>query len=173
MNHGWLIYNQKDAKENQTYIDWFVKEADLQQLHLKLVYQEDITIGIIHNQTTILIKGQQVDIPTFAVVRTIDPILSYHLEACDVRVFNSANTSELCNHKSKTYQAIHQLEIPMVDTIFAQRLQLTSHPPMHFPFVIKESTGRGGQQVFLISNQKDWQDRKSTRLNSSHVAISY
>ena len=165
MKHGWLIYNQKDAKENQAYIDWFMKEADLQQLHLKFVYQEDITIGIIHNQNTILLKDQQVDIPTFAVVRTIDPILSYHLEACGVRVFNSANTSELCNHKSKTYQAIHKLDIPMVDTIFAQRLQLTDHPPMHFPFVIKESTGRGGQKVFLISNQQDWhmhQDKRSS-----------
>jgi|SRR5690625_139167 len=169
MKQGWLIYNQKDAKENHAYIDWFVKEADLQQLHLELIYQEDITIGIINNQNTILIKDQQVNLPTFAVVRTINPILSDHLEACGVRVFNSANTSELCNHKSKTYQAVHKLDIPMVDTIFAQRLQLTDHPPMHFPFVIKESTGRGGQQVFLISDQQDWHTFKDELLSTDIV----
>src|SRR5690625_1390806 len=112
-----------------------------------------------------------------------------------------------------------KLNVPMVDMTFMKKECLSDVPPMDFPFVVKEATGRSGQQVHLIESLEDWRlcyptlnttdlviqstqvqpgkdvrvfivgkeivgavlrenkddfrDRKSTRLNSSHVAISY
>lgn len=175
MKQGWLIYNLADAETNRAYIDWFIEEANLQQIHLQLVFREDITIGIVAGENTIYVQGIQIDKPDFAVVRTIDPVLSYQLEACNVRLFNQANISQLCNHKAYTYQAVHALGIPMVDTLFDYSTRLTEHPPIAYPFVIKEATGRSGKHVFLISDRDEWDTYRKTHsagdviIQSAHV----
>src|SRR5690625_6595002 len=60
-------------------------------------------------------------------------------------------------------------------TLFRSRhRRLPGHPGG--PGSLRGETGRGGQQVHpgqIGAAQRDQQDRKSTRLNSSHVAISY
>lgn len=48
------------------------------------------------------------------------------------------------------------LSIPMVDTIFMKRENISDQPPMSYPFVLKESAGRSGKQVYLIESQHDW-----------------
>jgi gamma-F420-2:alpha-L-glutamate ligase len=35
---------------------------------------------------------------------------------------------------------------------------MPSHPPLPFPFILKEATGRGGQEVFLIADEASWQN---------------
>lgn len=156
MKIGWLIYEKRDALENETYIDWFIEEASLQNLRLNLVYREQITNGILNNRQTILVDDQQIKLPDFAIVRTIEPILNFNLEACNIKVFNSAVISQLCNHKSLTHQAMNTLGIPMVDTLFSKKSMLNHIPPFDYPFVIKEATGRSGKQVFLIKDHEQW-----------------
>lgn len=170
MIQGWLIYNKIDAKENSAYIDWFIEEARFQHMYLKLIYREDITIGILNNEDTVLIQGTPANTPDFAVIRTIDTMLSYHLETCRIHVFNSAHISKMCNHKSFTYQAVQKLGIPIVDTVFSHQSLLTQQLPLEFPFVVKESTGRSGQHVFLITNQEDWNLGKN-KLNPTDLVI--
>lgn len=41
MKTGWLIYKKQDALENKSYINWFIKEAKEQEIHLKLILRED------------------------------------------------------------------------------------------------------------------------------------
>lgn len=154
---GWLIYSKKDALENSSYIDWFIEEARLQSLSLELVLREDLTIGRINNEHAIQLHQEQVELPQFAVVRTIEPLLSLHLEMAGIRVFNSSKISHLCNHKSLTHLEMSKLNIPMVDTIFIKKENMVEDPPMNFPFVVKEATGRSGQQVYLIQTEQDWQ----------------
>ncbi len=154
---GWLIYSKKDALENSSYIDWFIEEARLQNLNLLLVLREDLTIGLINNEHTIQLHQNQVDLPHFAVVRTIEPLLSLHLEMCGIKVFNSSKISNLCNHKSLTYLEMNKLHIPIVDTILIRKDNMSEHPPMSFPFVVKEATGRSGKQVYFIRTKQDWE----------------
>ncbi|ASN05095.1 ATP-grasp domain-containing protein [Virgibacillus necropolis] len=155
---GWLIYSQLDAEDNSSYINWFLEEAELQSLDLKLAIRENLAIGIIDDKRTILLNNKPIAPPDFAVVRTIDPFLSLHLESMGIRVFNSSSIAQICNNKELTHHYVHGLGVPMVDTIFANSNQLPNLQVLEFPFVIKESTGRGGKQVFLIENEKDWQD---------------
>lgn len=153
---GWLIYSKKDALENNSYIDWFIEEARLQNINLTLILREDLTIGIINNKQTIQIKQKQVDIPDFAVVRTVEPLLNFHLEMCGIKVFNSSTISNICNHKSLTHLEMNKLNIPMVHTVFLKKENMSEEPPLSYPFIIKEATGRSGQQVHLIQAQQDW-----------------
>src|SRR5690625_1803376 len=136
---GWLIYSNKDALENSSYIDWFIEEAHLQNFCLKLVLREDLTIGLINNEHVIELHQKQVELPKFVVVRTIEPLLNLHLEMCGVKVFNSSEISTLCNHKSLTHLEMSKLNIPMVNTIFIKKENMSECPPLDFPFVIKEA----------------------------------
>lgn len=151
---GWLIYTKKDAQRNKSYIEWFQKEAKLQNLSLPLVLREDLTVGIDEHQT--MIKHQSLSLPDFVVMRTIEPILSEIFEQKGIRVFNSATISYLCNDKRNTYRAMNKLNIPMVSTFFTHQRNLTTNPPLAFPFIIKNAYGRGGNHVYMVESKKDW-----------------
>lgn len=167
---GWLIYQQKDAVENASFIDWFIKEADQQQIELKLVLREELTIGITNYEPFIQLHGKKTVYPHFAIVRTIEPSLQVHLEQCGIQTFNHSTISKLCNNKSFTHLEMSTLNIPMVDTIFIRREILTIDPPTTFPFVVKESAGRSGKQVYFIQTNKDWQ-QSLPKLSSNDLLI--
>src|SRR5690625_1421586 len=167
---GWLIYSKKDALENSSYIDWFIEEARLQNMSLTLVLREDLTIGLINNEHVIELHQKPVDLPQFAVVRTIEPLLSLHLEMAGIKVFNSSKISNLCNHKSLTHFEMSKLNIPMVDTIFIKKENMNENAPFGFPFVVKEATGRSGKQVHFIKRQQDW-DKCYQKLATTDLVI--
>lgn len=153
---GWLIYSEVDAIENRSFIDWFISEAKRKNISLELVLREQLSVGILKNSHIVLRNGSYVELPYFAVVRTVDPLLSRQLEHLGVMVFNSSAISELCNHKGKTYYEIAKLGIPMVDTLFIKKENIHEIPPLPSPFVIKEVAGRGGKQVYFIRSQTEW-----------------
>lgn len=168
---GWLIYQKKDIKQNEAYIDWFKLEAELQNIELKLITREELTIGIKNNKKCIFLYNKRVfEPPHFAIVRTIEPILNLHLEDLNIKVFNSYETSSICNHKSLTYHYINQLNIPMVDTFYTQIENFPAQPSIDFPLVIKEAMGRGGKQVYLIKDQVSWESIQS-QLTSNDIVI--
>lgn len=166
---GWLIYNKQDAEMNRSYITWFIDEAKKQQIQLQLIYREEMKIGIQNHQHMLLINNQQPQLPIFAIVRTIEPLLNKHLEYLGIKVFNSSRVAEICNDKAKTHFEIAKMGIPMVDTLFVKSDYLTSTAPMDFPFVIKETTGRGGKQVFFITDKKQWLEFLSSTPKKDYV----
>ncbi|WP_188453502.1 ATP-grasp domain-containing protein [Virgibacillus oceani] len=168
--YGWLIYSKKDALENKSYINWFIEEAGLQNISLKLIIREELAIGITNNQRTISYHSEPVNLPNFAVIRTIDPILSLHFESCGILVFNSSGISALCNNKALSHHYVHDLGIPMVDTLFIKKENLPVSPPFAYPFVVKEVTGRGGQQVYFIKQKLEWENCLSV-ISSSQIIV--
>ncbi|GAB3050170.1 ATP-grasp domain-containing protein [Virgibacillus ainsalahensis] len=168
MEHGWLIYSMKDAEKNMRFVQWFMEEAKLQYISLELVLREEIAIGITGNERTITNRYQNVTKPDFAIVRTIEPLLSVHLESCGITVFNPSSVAMICNDKALTHHTMNDLGIPMMDTFFLQKNNLSETAPLSFPFVVKESGGRGGEQVHFIQNQNDWV-RCTTCLATSNI----
>lgn len=156
MKEIWLIYNKSGAEINKGYITWFIEEANKQGIHMKLVIRETLRIGIQNNIPIVFIDGVETSLPDAAVIRTIDSLLSLHLEDMDVKVFNSAQVSRICNHKGLTHQVVNKLGVPMVDTFYYTKTGLTTDPPLPYPFVIKNVHGRGGNEVFLVQDKKDW-----------------
>src|SRR5690625_4190634 len=153
---GWLIYDYKAAKENKTYIDWFIEEAKIQEVQLQLIFRESLTIGIMNGEYHILLNDKSANLPDFTIIRTIEPTLQTYFEACNVATFNSAKVSHICNNKTLTHLEINKLHIPMVTTYFTNKNTLPEKPPISYPFIVKESTGRSGKQVYYIKNDEEW-----------------
>lgn len=155
---GWLIYNKTDANQNASYINWFLEEARLQNVALHLILRENLTVGVMDDQRTILLDGSPVTLPDFAVIRTIEPLLNRQLESFGIVVYNPSETATICNNKALTHFYVSKLAIPMADTVFvSEKTGLPASPPLAFPFVIKGVHGRSGKQVDLVTNVLDWQ----------------
>ncbi|MFJ7637430.1 MULTISPECIES: RimK family alpha-L-glutamate ligase [unclassified Peribacillus] len=150
---GWLIYNQEDAAKNRGYIDWMLEEAKSLDLDLRLYYRDHLQIGHRSNQLYVVHKHEPIDLPDFAIVRTIDPFFTKQLERLHITCFNSSFISEIVNDKAKTHQYVTSIGIPMSDTVYCYGNPSTSD--MELPFIAKDVHGRGGKQVYLIEHEKD------------------
>ncbi|WP_407406459.1 RimK family alpha-L-glutamate ligase [Peribacillus sp.] len=150
---GWLIYNQEDAAKNRGYIDWMLEEAKSLDLDLRLYYRDHLQIGHRSNQLYVVHKLEPIDLPDFAIVRTIDPFFTKQLERLHITCFNSSFISEIVNDKAKTHQYVTSIGIPMSDTVYCYGNPSTSD--MELPFIAKDVHGRGGKQVYLIEHEKD------------------
>lgn len=150
---GWLIYNREDALKNKGYIDWMLDEASKLDLDLQFHFREDLRIGHRFNKLYVEHEMQPISLPDFAIVRTIDPFFTKQLEQLGIACFNSALVSEIANDKAKTHQYLSSLGIPMVDTVYCNGRP--SANDMELPFIAKETSGRGGKQVFLIEHADD------------------
>lgn len=166
---GWLIYNHNNIKKNKAYINWFIKEAALQDITLLLMEREKITLGFINNQRIITYNNAYIEIPDFAVIRTIEPLIQLHLSEYGVKVFNSFKTSFITNHKSWTYHELGKLNVPMLDTLFLTKEAIPNEPPLPYPFVVKDATGRSGKQVFFISDHLSWKAWLSDLQSNDYV----
>ncbi|WP_230160344.1 ATP-grasp domain-containing protein, partial [Peribacillus simplex] len=150
---GWLIYNREDALKNKGYIDWMLDEASKLDLDLHFHFREDIRIGHRFNELYVEHGTQPISLPDFAIVRTIDPFFTKQLEQLGIACFNSSFVSEIANDKAKTHQYLSSLGIPMADTVYCNGKP--SADDMEFPFIAKETRGRGGKQVYLIQHADD------------------
>ncbi|MGM1034699.1 MAG: ATP-grasp domain-containing protein [Bacillota bacterium] len=150
---GWLIYNREDALKNKGYIDWMLDEASKLDLDLQFHFREDLRIGHRFNKLYVEHEMQPISLPDFAIVRTIDPFFTKQLEQLGIACFNSSFVSEIANDKAKTHQYLSSLGIPMADTVYCNGRP--SADDMELPFIAKETSGRGGKQVFLIEHADD------------------
>lgn len=156
--NGWLIYDQRIAERNASYIDWFIKEAALQQISLQLKYREHLSISIDGCNYYVRENDKSVPLPDFVKVRVVEPVLQTFFELCGVKTFNSAKAALICNHKALTHLEVQKLRIPMVETYFYRSEALPITPPLSYPFIVKEATGRGGKQVSFIENGSVWKN---------------
>lgn len=150
---GWLIYNYEDALKNKGYIDWMLDEASKLDLDLHFHFREDLRIGHRFNKLYVEHEMQPISLPDFAIVRTIDPFFTKQLEQLGIPCFNSSFVSEIANDKAKTHQYLSSLGIPMSDTVYCNGRP--GADDMELPFIAKETSGRGGKQVFLIEHADD------------------
>lgn len=150
---GWLIYKKIDAEKNHGFIKMLVDEATKLQISLQLVLEEDLSYGIKNNQfvlSHLLFDAKEIN---FAIVRTINPLLTKQLEYLGIRCFNNSTISEIFNDKALTYQYATELGLPILDTYFISHE--TFQPKLislEFPMVLKQVDGRGGNEVYLINS---------------------
>ncbi len=137
---GWLIYDPAGAQQNRRFIDFWISAA----------HERGVTIQLLLTDAPFPAEK-----PDFAVVRTMNPMLSRSVESMGVPVFNAACVSEVCNDKWKTYCLAETLGVPYPKTIYVpQPSQLPLHP---YPYVLKSCTGHGGTQVYMIANDYERQ----------------
>ncbi|MDN4526226.1 ATP-grasp domain-containing protein [Fictibacillus fluitans] len=163
MKTGWLIYSEPDAVKNTSFIDWLKEEASLGGLSLELMYAERFAFGITENRLSLYYDLTETELPSFAIVRTIQPLLSRQLEAMGLKLFNPSAVSSVANDKARTHQFLAGAGIPMMDTLFIHPsiFQIQSMP-FTFPLVAKLASGRGGEQVHLVKTERELADALST-----------
>jgi len=154
---GWLLYTKEHYKINSAFAQRFIDLGNNGRSSLKLMFKDDIYYGVINNVLTVTDRyGNSIDKPDFVINRTIDPLFSRHLEAMNVKVFNSSEIAEICNDKSRTCLEMARLNIPMVNTLFLDKKSIISQEfPVEYPAVIKTVGGRGGKEVFLARDYNE------------------
>jgi RimK family alpha-L-glutamate ligase len=152
----WLIYREEDSKKNSWYIEQFQILGPKYGMNISLILTKDLALVCDEQGNRVLLNGQEVHLPKLAIVRTIDPRLSLHLELSGIKVVNSSEVSALCNDKARTYQEIAKLKLPMVPTQFCKHDCLNQAIERRtVKTVIKTVDGHGGQEVFLIDPALD------------------
>lgn len=137
---GYLIYDQRDIKRNITFIEWFLKSSQ----------EKNMTLTLYDDQNDF----SAVALPDYVINRSRKVDISQYYEQLNIPVFNSALVTELGNDKYKTYEFFNP-HIKMMPTRLATK-------PLIFPCVIKERSGHGGEQVFLLHHLDDMKDEYST-----------
>ncbi|EIT85349.1 hypothetical protein A374_11415 [Fictibacillus macauensis ZFHKF-1] len=153
---GWLIYQKQASVTNASYIKWMQDEAAAVGLSLTLMYVEDFAYGVTNHRLSLYYNEEHIALPTFAIMRGVDPFLSAHLEKMGITVFNNSALASIANDKARTYQFLAGLHIPMMDSIFLvpSRFSLASLP-FSFPLVAKLASGRGGTDVHLVHHPNE------------------
>ncbi len=132
---GWLFYTVEGAVRNRAFIHFWMAAAASRGVRMELHLTGE---------------SWHPPLPDFAVVRAMDPALSFRLEHAGIPVFNPASVSACCNDKWKTYALAAKLGVPYPKTTYLpDPAGMSPHP---FPYVLKACGGHGGTQVFLVRN---------------------
>lgn len=155
----WMIYQEADAKKNEWYIKEHQEIGTSLGLEIELKLVENLEIGV-KEGTLILSENKKiVEPPKAAIIRTIWPLLSEHLEAMGTRVFNKASIASMCNDKARTYSEIMKLDIQVISTEFVKKENLSRKIALETkPCIVKSIDGHGGSEVFLIENEEYQED---------------
>lgn len=130
---------------------------------MQLVLRDEISIGVRGNSLLVqLIPQPDVPLPDFAVVRVIDPLLNLQLEQAGMAVFNNSEVARIANDKALAHIHAATLGVPMADTVFVKRETLPDQAPFDFPFVLKQTDGRSGNQVFQVNSLAEWREGKKS-----------
>lgn len=157
---AWIVYFRDSTEYNKKYIDFYIEEGKKLGINFRLVLVEDLRFGVKEGRLYLTHSNEDLSrLPDFAVVRAIYPLLSKHLELMGIPVYNNSFVSEICNDKAKTYQYLAKTGIPMVDTFFYKNFQVRDQLEIPAPTVIKAVDGHGGRQVFLVENQRAYEEK--------------
>ena len=135
------------------------KFDELTELFQLAASEQSITLDTIGNDCW----GISLDSYDFILFWDKDILLADWMAGQRILVFNSGRAIELCDDKRKTWMSLEQAKIPTprtipapmtysnigyTDTSFIQEIEKT----LHFPMIVKEAFGSFGQQVYLIHN---------------------
>lgn len=154
---AWLIYEEDTIEKNKWYINEYFKIGKELSIEFELLIAKTLTIGIEQGTWFIKQNGEKLNLPEFAIVRTIYPMINQQFEYLKIPVFNNAKVARICNDKALTYQYIAQLKIPMADTIFVRNHEIEQTRKMlNQPYVIKSVDGHGGTQVYFAKPEEEF-----------------
>lgn len=145
MKKGILVYDKKDAEYNEWFIKHLISEGAKQGLDIRLVLSEEIEAI-----TTDKCEETNIADIDFAIMRNRDALMSENLEKMGIRCFNSSYVCRIGNDKWEMYRDFASKGIPVMYT-------QTSKLP--YPFVMKPRDGHGGQNVFLINNEEEYDSK--------------
>ena len=159
---GWLVVNE--FLQNQKF-------SELTKLFLSAAQKANLSLSVYTNaellaDTKELLKQR----PDFVLFWDKDIVLGNYLESQGIPLYNSVDAIRLCDDKRLTHIALMREGIPSPRTIMAPmtypNIGFTNHDffkyverELSYPFVVKEAFGSFGEQVYLVRDRKELQQR--------------
>lgn len=158
--NGWLVVNAffELKKFNEIY-NLLLDSAQKNGISLKLVKTDEISHYAADGFSEILL-------PDFVIFWDKDIYLAKSLENAGVRLFNCADSIEICDNKAKTCIVLNEKKVRIPKTVFAPKtfegVGYTNTAfldraieKLKLPVVIKEVYGSFGQQVYLAKTKAE------------------
>lgn len=153
MYKGLLVYSKIRSYKNEWFINHLIEVAKNYDIFLDFIFDIDINLKEIKNSNY-----------SFIIYRSDDLNIKKHLQNLNILMINSLEISKLANNKYNTYKACKKLNIPCLKTTL---LNTNNIETITYPKVIKEVSGHGGNEVFLVRNNKELQDiLKDNKINN-------
>ncbi len=162
--YAWLVVNEFIRSEKFSQIfSWLVKAAEKQGCRLEIKTNAQLLPGLVLGGYQLL---QECRRPQFVLFWDKDIRLARLLEKLGLRLFNCADSIEICDDKARTYLELLDQKIHMPKTIIAPKtFRMEGYPDYGFlpqteqqlgyPMVIKECYGSFGQQVWLAKDRRE------------------
>lgn len=161
--YGWLIVNGyfKSDKFEELF-DYLLKAAEKKGITLEKIENSTVVADVLSKEI-IYPKTQR---PDFVLFWDKDIRLAMTLEACGLRLFNSAEAIRLCDDKSLTYLTLAKAGVKQPRSFIAPfafsrsprnnaEFFLECAKALGYPMVIKESRGSFGMGVHLVHNDEE------------------
>lgn len=164
--YAWLVVNGFIQSEKFTQIfQWLIRAAEKKGCLLELKTNTQLLPAFMIKENIILPEKR----PDFVIFWDKDTRLARLLEKAGLKLFNSAQSIEICDDKSLTYLELSGSGIRMPETIIAPKtFQVQGYPHLEFlpdvenrlgyPMVVKECYGSFGQQVFLVNSRDEMKE---------------
>lgn len=159
---GWLVVNE--FLQNQKF-------SELTKLFLSAAQKANLSLTVYTNaellaDTKEILKQR----PDFVLFWDKDIVLGNYLESQGIPLYNSVDAIRLCDDKRLTHIALMREGILSPRTIMAPmtypNIGFTNHDffeyverELTYPFVVKEAFGSFGEQVYLVRDRKELQQR--------------
>ena len=168
MVYAWLVVNGFiESEKFRQIFAWLVKAAEKQGCMLELKTNTQLLPELVMGKTDLLSQYRR---PQFVIFWDKDIRLARLLEKLGLRLFNSAQSIEICDDKARTYLELLDQKIQMPKTIIAPKtfrqegyekldFLMQVERQLGFPMVVKECFGSFGQQVWLVNDEKELSER--------------
>ena len=137
MKSGLIVYSSVDHQRNQWFIDKCLLMLNDEQINLFYLDEEKLLSYL--NQHDV----------GFVIYRGRDYRLLKVLETKGIKTYNNALTNQVANDKYQTYLFLKENGFPVIESY------KDSHSINAYPYIMKSVSGHGGQEVFLINNEKE------------------
>lgn len=164
MVYAWLVVNGFiESEKFRQIFAWLVEAAEKQGCMLELKTNTQLLTELVMGKTDLLSQYRR---PQFVIFWDKDIRLARLLEKLGLRLFNSAQSIEICDDKARTYLELLDQKIQMPKTIIAPKtfrqegyekldFLMQVQRQLGFPMVVKECFGSFGQQVWLVNDEKE------------------
>lgn len=152
----WLLYDDQDYQRNRDFAALLAREGETRGLEVLPVLTSQLSLGMDAAGKPYAFASGQRRPPEAVISRQRSSFLSRHFEAMGIPVFNNATVCDLCNDKRKAHQFLAGL--PMLGSAFSWPGQSLPRPsPSDYPLVVKPAQSHGGDRVFLVRSQEEWE----------------
>lgn len=160
--YAWLVVNGFIHTEKfEQIFEWLIQAADQQHCTLEIKTNTQLLPALEQH----LAKRR----PQFVIFWDKDIRLARLLEKKGLRLYNSAESIEICDDKSRTYIELCDSGIRMPRTIVGPKIFRPQGYPefgfleqvedqLGYPMVLKECFGSFGQQVYLVKNRQEMEN---------------